>query len=233
MLCVTGYGLGLTLMTQTTRLKLDRVQNEPMRVILGTIKDTLTETTKFMLASHQCKSRQKAEHVKSILRCCRAVLFGEMVISDWILEGPFGLAKLQSFESVLSFCPFELSNTCRSLIHAIVYTACYRCFQQCRFHSPLIKDRQHGFTVCEGCLIIPTQGRQPRDVAHTDRQTCLTAHAARVGARPEIWVKACDLQQGSSRDALRVARVDEVVGCLLYTSPSPRDASKSRMPSSA
>ena len=73
-------------------------------------------------------------------------------------------------------------------------------------------DRQHGFTVCEDCLVIPTQGRQPRDVAHTDRQTCLTAHAARVGARPEIWVKACDLQQGSSRDALRVARVDEVVG---------------------
>ena len=61
MLCVTGYGLGLTLMTQTTRLKLDRVQNEPMKVILGTTKNTLTETMRFMLASHQCKGRQKAK----------------------------------------------------------------------------------------------------------------------------------------------------------------------------
>lgn len=47
---------------------------------------------------------------------------------------------------------------------------------------------------------------------HTDRQTCLTAHAARVGLRPEIWVKACDLQQGSSKGTVRVAWVDEVVG---------------------
>ena len=46
----------------------------------------------------------------------------------------------------------------------------------------------------------------------TDRQKCLTAHAARVGPRSEIWVKACDLQQGSSNGAVRVAWVDQVVG---------------------
>ena len=46
---------------------------------------------------------------------------------------------------------------------------------------------------------------------HTDRQTCLTAHAARVGPCPEIWVKACDRQQGSSKSAVRVAWVDGVV----------------------
>ena len=45
----------------------------------------------------------------------------------------------------------------------------------------------------------------------TDRHTCLTAHAARVGPCPEIWVKACDLQQGSSKSAVRVAWVDGVV----------------------
>ena len=28
-------------------------------------------------------------------------------------------------------------------------------------------------------------------------------------------------------------KIDEVLGCLLYTSPSPRDRQKSRMPSSA
>ena len=37
---VTDYGLGLTAMAQTNLLKLDRVQSEAMRVILGTTKDT-------------------------------------------------------------------------------------------------------------------------------------------------------------------------------------------------
>ena len=35
-LSVTDYGLGLTTMVQINLLKLDRVQNEAMRVILGT-----------------------------------------------------------------------------------------------------------------------------------------------------------------------------------------------------
>ena len=43
-LSVIDYGLGLTTMTQTNLLKLDRVQNEAMRIILGTTKDTPTET---------------------------------------------------------------------------------------------------------------------------------------------------------------------------------------------
>ena len=55
-------------MSQTTLLKLDRVQNEPMSVILGTIKDTLTETMRFMLSSHQWKTRQKVEQVKAYFR---------------------------------------------------------------------------------------------------------------------------------------------------------------------
>ena len=45
----TDYGLGLTTMVQTNLIKLDRVQNEAMRVILGTMKDTPTETTRFMV----------------------------------------------------------------------------------------------------------------------------------------------------------------------------------------
>ena len=39
-LSVIDYGLGLPTMAQTNLLKLDRVQNEAMRVILGTTKDT-------------------------------------------------------------------------------------------------------------------------------------------------------------------------------------------------
>ena len=37
-LSVTDYGLGLTTVAQTNLLKLDRVQNEAMRDILGTTK---------------------------------------------------------------------------------------------------------------------------------------------------------------------------------------------------
>jgi len=36
-------------MAQTNPLQLDRVHNEGMRVIVGTIKDTPTETMRFML----------------------------------------------------------------------------------------------------------------------------------------------------------------------------------------
>ena len=153
MLCVTGYGLGLTLTSQTTLLKLDRVQNEPMTVILGTTKDTLTETMRFMLVSHQCKTRQKVEQVQAYFNALELCCFGN---GYFRLNFGRSYRAVQSFESVLSFCPFVLSNTCRSLTHAIVYTVCYRRCQQCPFHSPLTKDRQHGFTVCETCLIIPT-----------------------------------------------------------------------------
>ena len=34
-------------------------------------------------------------------------------------------------------------------------------------------------------------------------------------------------------DALRIEQINENEGCLLYTSPSPRDRTRSRMPSSA
>ena len=39
-LSVIDYGLGLTTMSQSNLLKLDRVQNKAMRVILGTTKGT-------------------------------------------------------------------------------------------------------------------------------------------------------------------------------------------------
>ena len=48
-LSVTEYGLSLAAMAQTNLLKLDRVQNEAMRDILGTTKNTPTETMRFML----------------------------------------------------------------------------------------------------------------------------------------------------------------------------------------
>ena len=64
-LSVTDYGPGLTTMALTNLLKLDRVQNEAMRVILGTTQDTPTEALRFMLDLPPMKTRQKVEQVKA------------------------------------------------------------------------------------------------------------------------------------------------------------------------
>ena len=57
-LSVIDYGLGLTTVAQTNLLQLDRVQNEAMRVILGTTNDTPTETMRFMLDLPPVQIRQ-------------------------------------------------------------------------------------------------------------------------------------------------------------------------------
>ena len=64
-LSVIDYGLGLTTVAQTNPLKVDRVQNEAMRVILGTTKDTPIETTRFLLDLTPVQARQKVERVKA------------------------------------------------------------------------------------------------------------------------------------------------------------------------
>ena len=60
-LSVINYGIGLTTMAQTDLLKLDRVQNKAMRVILGTTKDTPSETMRFMLDLPPVQTRQKSD----------------------------------------------------------------------------------------------------------------------------------------------------------------------------
>ena len=64
-LTVTDYGLGPTTVAQTNLLKLDRVQNEAMRVILGTTKDTPIGTTRFLLDLTPLLARQEVERVKA------------------------------------------------------------------------------------------------------------------------------------------------------------------------
>ena len=66
-----------------------------------------------------------------------------------------------------------------------------------------------------------------------------TGTPAGVGSTrdPRVWLKAGD-EIGDAEDQVLGARVlhplsVEVEGCLLYTSPSPRDRTRSRMPSSA
>ena len=66
-LSVTDYGQGLTTMAQTTLLKLDRVQYEAVRVVLGTTRDTPIETMRSMLGLQTLLTRQKVEQVKPYL----------------------------------------------------------------------------------------------------------------------------------------------------------------------
>ena len=66
-LSVIDYGLGLTTLSQSNLLKLDRVQNEAMRVILGTTKDTPIETMRYLLDLSSMETRHKVEQVKAYL----------------------------------------------------------------------------------------------------------------------------------------------------------------------
>ena len=64
-LSVIDYGLGLTTIAQTNLLTLDRVQGEAMRSILGTTKNTPTETMRFMLDFPPLQGRQKVGQVEA------------------------------------------------------------------------------------------------------------------------------------------------------------------------
>ena len=65
-LSVIDYDLGLTTMSQFNLLKLDGVQNEAMRIILGTTKDTI-ETMRYVLDLPSMETRHKVEQVKAYL----------------------------------------------------------------------------------------------------------------------------------------------------------------------
>ena len=70
LLSVIDYGLGLTTMAPTNVLKLDRMQNEAMRVILGTTKNTPTETVGFMPDLPPMQSK-KCGACQNIQKCRR------------------------------------------------------------------------------------------------------------------------------------------------------------------
>ena len=64
---VIDYDLGLITPSQYNLLKLDSVQNEAMRVILGTKKDTLIEAMRYLLDLPSMETRHKMEKVKAYL----------------------------------------------------------------------------------------------------------------------------------------------------------------------
>ena len=63
-LSVIDYGLGLTTLSQSNLLKLDRVQNEAMRVILGATNYTPIEPMRYLLDLPSMETRHKVEQVK-------------------------------------------------------------------------------------------------------------------------------------------------------------------------
>ena len=64
---VFDYSLGLTILSHFNLLKLDRMQNEAMRVILGTTKDTSIEATRCVLDLPSMETRRRVEQVKAFL----------------------------------------------------------------------------------------------------------------------------------------------------------------------
>ena len=61
----------------------------------------------------------------------------------------------------------------------------------------------------------------------------ITERFIEAGAKVVIW----DIDESEAKEALHKVKSEslshQIVDCLLYTSPSPRDRTRSRMPSSA
>ena len=57
--------------------------------------------------------------------------------------------------------------------------------------------------------------------------------AAQVNYTPELTATIIEQYQAGTDAADIAASIDKSIRCLLYTSPSPRDRTRSRMPSSA
>ena len=51
------------------------------------------------------------------------------------------------------------------------------------------------------------------------------------GSVSDVWKQMCESREVARNTVL--TQMDRLYNCLLYTSPSPRDRQKSRMPSSA
>ena len=101
-LSVIDFGLGLTILSQSNLLKLNTVQNEAMRVILGTIKDTPTEAMRYLLYLPSMEARHKVEQVKAYISMrCRFTRIHSKMLSkkkrgvDW-QDASHGIPKQNS-----------------------------------------------------------------------------------------------------------------------------------------
>ena len=102
------------------------------------------------------------------------------------------------------------------------------------YQAGIGQDCQRGVDIAPG--ILKDLGLLPLQIMNADTETNVEVARARaeklIGEGAQLLVGAFDSGQSSA-----IAQVAEQKGipyvCLLYTSPSPRDRQKSRMPSSA
>ena len=73
-LSVIHYGQELTALSQTSLLKLDRVQNEAMRFILGTTKNTSIDAMRYLLDLPTMERWGKLKHISMQCRIPRISL---------------------------------------------------------------------------------------------------------------------------------------------------------------
>ena len=73
----------------------------------------------------------------------------------------------------------------------------------------------------------------PTKVAVIGAGGMLQYHAAGFKEAGAEIVALVDMNEDAAKEAAKTWGIPETYTCLLYTSPSPRDRQKSRMPSSA
>ena len=100
-LSVIDCGLGLTTLSQSNLLKLDRIQNEAMRVILGTTKDTPIETMRYLLDLPPMRCRFSRIHSTMLSKKKRGV--------DW-QEASHGWVKQNSQSSMCAVSHTQASK---------------------------------------------------------------------------------------------------------------------------
>ena len=64
------YGFGLLTLSKTQLQRLDVIQNEGMRAILGCTKDTAAAAMRYVLGLPAMKERHKLAQVKAYLKVC-------------------------------------------------------------------------------------------------------------------------------------------------------------------
>ena len=64
------YGLGLLTLSKTQLARLDVIQNEGMRAILGCTKDTAAAAMRYVLGLPAMKERHRLAQVKAYLKVC-------------------------------------------------------------------------------------------------------------------------------------------------------------------
>ena len=117
----------------------------------------------------------------------------------------------------------------------------------CRFSSCSHKGNKMRLRMSDICTKEPVARSATANTPQFGADKCRLAHSrvttqeaanttTRKGEREGEWAKSTltyEILVSIHRYEVRVENDVRVVGCLLYTSPSPRDRTRSRMPSSA